>query len=174
MIQFRRAGLPLSAHPFRALALVSGTVLLTGFALPAHALAATATGARPGVNHGGTRVAAPATASGCNAASLAQWHNCTTVNGSGLKITSISGYGVSEVDGTLSNLHVEIYGPSGLIKNCGTFSIPGMGDTGPICSWTNPSPQASKRAGDYCSITWQYEGGTTYKAGGAECVGVHS
>ncbi len=84
-------------------------VLLAGLALPARALATVGS-------------AAPATASGCNTGSLDQWHNCTTVAGSGLKITSISGYGVSEVDGTLSNLHAEIYGPNGLIKNCGTFS----------------------------------------------------
>jgi hypothetical protein len=162
MIQFRGKDLSLPSHPLSAYALAAApVVLLAGLVFPAHASATTA----PVV---------PATASGCNTASLDQWHNCTTVTGSGLKITSISGYGVSEVDGTLSNLHVEIYGPNGLIKNCGTFSIPGMGDTGPICSWTNPKPSTNQTAGDYCTITWQYEGGTTYKSGGAECIGVHS
>lgn len=96
-----------------------------------------------------------------------------TVNGSGLKINYVSGYVKNTADGTLSNMHVEIYGPNGLIKNCGTFSV-GPDDTGPICKWTNPSTNATEEAGDYCSVTWQYEGGDSYEEGGAECVDVHS
>ncbi len=166
MTPFPTKTLPLRARRLPLYALAAVPVLLAGLALPGSARAVTAQAA--------VVPASAATASGCNTASINQWHNCTTVTGSGLKITAISGYGVSEVDGNLSNLHVEIYGPNGLIKNCGTFSIPGMGDTGPICSWTNPNPKTSQTAGDYCTITWQYQGGNSYKAGGAECVGVHS
>lgn len=113
------------------------------------------------------------TGSGCNFATLAPWYNCTTVNGSGLKINYISGYVHNPADGPLSNLHVEIYGPKGLIKNCGTFSV-GASDDGPICKWTNPSPGTNEPAGDYCTVTWQYEGGNSYEEGGPECIGVHS
>lgn len=160
MIHFQRAGIALA------------TILLLGLALTGRAAAADSSATGGGISLR-TTATIPDTGSGCNFLTLARWYNCTTVTGSGLKITSISGYVHNPADGGLSNLHVEIYGPNGLIKNCGTFSV-GATDNGPICTWTNPSPNTNQRAGDYCSVTWQYEGGNSYAEGGAECVGVHS
>jgi hypothetical protein len=95
------------------------------------------------------------------------------VIGSGLKVTSISGFTVNEVNVALPNMHVEIYGPNSLIKNCGTFtSEPGV--NGPACTWTNPSPNTNETAGNYCSVTWQLESNGAYQDSGAECTGVVS
>jgi len=143
---------------FRNVSISLAAIVLISIALAGRATAATNT---PPV---------PATGSGCNEFTIAPWYNCTTVTGSGLKITSVSGYVHNPDDGTLSNMHVEIYGP---IQNCGTFSV-GADDNGPICKWTNPSPNTNEPAGDYCSVTWQYEGGSSYEEGGPECVDVHS
>jgi hypothetical protein len=72
-------------------------------------------------------------------------------------------------------MHVEIYGPNGLIKNCATFTLgSGLGTHGPTCTWTNPSPNANEPAGDYCSVAWQYLGGNNYAEGAPECIGVHA
>lgn len=160
MIHFRKIGIVLAAIP------------LLGLVLAGPAAAATPSSSHTAFSHRGSTIV-PDTGSGCNIATLAPWYNCTTVNGSGLKINFVSGYVHNPADGGLSNLHVEIYGPRGLIKNCGTFSVGGA-DNGPICKWTNPSPNTNEPAGDYCSVTWQYEGGNSYEEGGPECVGVHA
>jgi hypothetical protein len=143
-----------------SLALAAATVLLLGFALPSSAKAATIV---------------PRTGSGCNGLSIQQFFNCTTVNGSGLKITSISGYTVNASTATYPNMHIEFYGPNGLIHNCGTFTLGGgLGTHGPTCTWTNPNPNTNEPAGDYCSVAWRYLGGGNYQEGGPECIGVHS
>jgi len=95
------------------------------------------------------------------------------VIGTGLKITSISGFTVNDVNVAEKNMHVQIYGPNGTIKNCGTFTLP-AGSTGPTCTWTNPSPNTNETAGNYCSVTWQLESDGTYQDSGAECIGVHA
>ena len=109
----------------------------------------------------------------CNNYPTGAWANCTTVTGSGLKITSISGFTVNDGTATEKNMHVQIYGPNGTIKNCGTFTLP-LGGFGPTCTWTNPSPNVSEPAGSYCSVTWQLESDGTYRDSGAECIGVHA
>ena len=109
----------------------------------------------------------------CNNYPSGAWANCTTVKGSGLRITSISGYTVNDGTATEKNMHVQIYGPNGTIKNCGTFTLP-LGGFGPTCTWTNPSPNATEPAGNYCSVTWQRESDGTYRDSGAECIGVHA
>jgi hypothetical protein len=142
------------------LALAAAAVLVLGFALPGSAKAATIV---------------PYTGSGCNTFSIQPWHNCTTVNGGGLKINWVSGYAVNGSQASVPNAHVEIYGPRGHIKNCGTFTLGGgLGTTGPICNWTNPNPGTNQPAGDYCTVTWEYVGNGNYQEGGPECVNVHS
>lgn len=165
MLHFRNLGIALAAIALIGIALV-------GIALAGTASAAT-TSATAGATTYSTTGVTPDTGSGCNEFTLAPWYNCTTVDGSGLKIDYVSGYVHNPDDGTLSKMHVEIYGPKGLIKNCGSFSV-GADDNGPICKWTNPRPNTNEPAGDYCSVTWQYEGGNSYEEGGAECVDVHS
>lgn len=143
-----------------ALAIAAAAVLVLGLAIPGTAKAATTV---------------PYTGSGCNTLTIQAFYNCTTVNGGGLKISSISGYTVNANGAKFANMHVEIYGPRGLIKNCGNFTLPsGIGSRGPTCTWTNPSPNANEPAGDYCSVGWQYIGNGGYAEGGPECVGVHS
>ena len=157
---------------FRNVSIALSAIVLISIALAGHATAATTSVSATSITVTDTQPI-PDTGSGCNEFTLAPWYNCTTVTGSGLKIQSVSGYVVNPDDGTLSNMHVEIYGPKGLIQNCGTFSV-GADENGPICKWTNPSPNTSEPAGDYCSVTWQYEGGNSYEEGGPECVDVHS
>ena len=157
---------------FRNIGIALASIVLISIALSGHATAATTSASATPITVTNTQPI-PDTGSGCNEFTLAPWYNCTTVTGSGLKIQSVSGYVHNPDDGTLSNMHVEIYGPKGLIQNCGTFSV-GADDNGPICKWTNPSPNTNEPAGDYCSVTWQYEGGNSYEEGGPECVNVHS
>jgi len=158
---------------FRNFGIALVAIVLISIAFAGRATAATPPTSPTANNTAANSAIVPETGSGCNEFTLAPWYNCTTVTGSGLKITSVSGYVHNPDDGTLSNMHVEIYGPKGLIQNCGTFSV-GPGDTGPICKWTNPHPNANEPGGDYCSVTWQYEGGNSYEEGGPECVNVHS
>lgn len=131
MIHFRKIGIVLAAIP------------LLGLVLAGPAAAATPSSSHTAFSHRGSTIV-PDTGSGCNIATLAPWYNCTTVNGSGLKINFVSGY------------------------------VHNLAANGPICKWTNPSPNANEPAGDYCSVTWQYEGGNSYEEGGPECVGVHA
>jgi hypothetical protein len=144
-----------------SLAAVAAVIMLSGMAAASQAQAA------PAMN---------TTGSGCNFSTLAHWYNCTTVNGSGLKINFVSGYAVDGGgNASFPSMHVEVYGPNGHIANCGTFTLgASQGTTGPICKWTNPSPGATMRAGDYCTVTWQSEGGGNFREGGPECVNVHA
>jgi hypothetical protein len=157
---------------FRNVAIALAAIVLISIATANRAAAVTTPTSAAAITYTAASLV-PATGSGCNEFTLAPWYNCTTVTGSGLKIQSVSGYVHNPDDGTLSNMHVELYGPDGLIQNCGTFSV-GADDNGPICKWTNPSPNTNEPAGDYCSVTWQYEGGNSYEEGGPECVDVHS
>jgi hypothetical protein len=158
--KFRRAGLVLAVAVLMSL----------GLALPGRALAATTPVSHAHLAH---PVIPFSAGPYCNNYPAGAWANCTTVIGSGLKITSISGFMVNDVNVTEKNMHVEIYGPNGLIKNCGTFSVAG-GSLGPTCTWTNPSPNANEPAGSYCSVSWQLESNGTYQDSGAECIGVHA
>jgi hypothetical protein len=152
------------------LVLATAVVLSLGLALPGRALAATAT-----VSHADPAALVRPDSAGpyCNNYPLGGWANCTTVIGSGLKITSISGFAVDDAGVQLKNMHVQIYGPKGTLKNCGTFTL-NYPTNGPTCTWTNPSPNTNEPAGSYCSVTWQLESDGTYQDSGAECIGVHA
>ena len=152
------------------LVVVAVAVLSLGLALPGRALAAT----KPASHGNLVKRPVPYSAGPyCNNYPTGGWANCTTVIGSGLKITSISGFAVDDIGVQLKNMHVEIYGPKGAIKNCGTFTL-NYPINGPTCTWTNPSPNTNEPAGDYCSVTWQLESDGTYQDSGAECIGVHA
>lgn len=96
---------------------------------------------------------------------------CTSVVGTGLKITSISGYFYA-ADLPVNGIHIEIYGPRGLIKNCGQYNQ--TTKHGPTCTWTNPSPNTNEPAGSYCTEAWQNQGSNGYSSLSVECIGVHS
>jgi hypothetical protein len=115
--------------------------------------------------------AALATGTGCNPDPFSQVQECTTVVGSGLRISSISGWTVNNTSSTFDNLHIEIYGPQGHLGNCNVFSLGNLA-TGPTCVWRNPSPLVDRVGGDYCSRVWQLFNGR-YTVGSSECVNVH-
>lgn len=94
---------------------------------------------------------------------------CTSVVGSGLKITSISGRLL--VDKTGGTYHIEIFGPHGLIKNCASYKQTTT-SFGPWCTFNTADPNVNNVAGDYCSEGWEFEGGTTWRAMATECIGV--
>jgi hypothetical protein len=161
-IRFLRAGLVVAA----------AAALTLGLALPGRALASTASVSQSDLAKAPAVV--PYSAGPyCNNYPLGAWANCTTVIGTGLKITSISGFTVNDVNVAEKNMHVQIYGPNGTIKNCGTFTVQAASN-GPTCTWTNPSPNTNEPAGSYCSVTWQLESNGTYQDSGAECIGVHA
>jgi hypothetical protein len=107
---------------------------------------------------------------GTNVANLVT--ECTAVNGSGLHINSLSGWATHLWADLLSypSVHVELYGPAGHIKNCATISDFSPGMTTPTCTW---SPNANKKAGNYCSRTWSLIG-TKWEILATECIYVHA
>ena len=154
-------------------AVAAAAVLSLGLALPGRALAASTPASQARAASLPSTIVPFSAGPYCNNYPSGAWANCTTVNGTGLKITSISGFTVNDVNVTEKNMHVQIYGPNGTLKNCGTFSVAG-GAFGPTCTWTNPSPNTNEPAGNYCTVTWQLESDGTYRDSGAECIGVHA
>jgi hypothetical protein len=148
---------------------VAGTALMAaGLILPATAAFAT--------TNSPTRadVITPESASNCNPAGieLGTWSECTQVIGDGLEINSITGKLINWSQINLSEVHIEIYGPKGTIKNCTQFNLAG-GATSPSCTWKNPNQTAQMPAGDYCSRAWEYNG-SGYTDMSNECIDVHS
>jgi hypothetical protein len=144
------------------LALIAAAITTLSFSTGGDALAATRT----------SPSAVPLSAGPvCSSDIIINIQTCTTVNGSGLKINWIQGFEKVTVDGNNWPTHIEIYGPNGLIKNCGTYTTPKTGN-GPTCTWRNPSPGTSMRAGDYCAATWLNVNGNWEET--PECIGVHS
>jgi hypothetical protein len=117
----------------------------------------------------------PDSASNCNPAGieLGTWSECTQVIGEGLEINSISGKLINWSPINLTEVHIEIYGPKGTIKNCAQFNLAG-GATSPTCTWKNPNSTAQMPAGDYCSRAWEYSGNGSYADLSNECIDVHS
>src|SRR4029077_615811 len=165
---------------------VAGAALLAvAFALAASAATAGASAPMHSRTYGSARVVTPGTGQrifvpdvgvipdtgkACNPNPLDTVTECTKVVGTGLKITSLTGYFVAY--GPLSNVHIELYGPHGLIKNCPTFNT--NGGTSPYCIWTNPHPTVNQTGGNYCSEGWQLIAPGDYGSLGVECIDVHS
>jgi hypothetical protein len=95
-------------------------------------------------------------------------YTCSSVNGSGLHVNSLQGSVLNNGVGDQVNVHIELTGPHGLIKNCASTTV-GSLDT-ITCTW---SPNASETAGNYCATSWQLESGQQESRGHA-CVDVHS
>jgi hypothetical protein len=95
---------------------------------------------------------------------------CTDVSGSGLHINYLRGYFVNQYPSPTDNVHIELYGPNGVIKNCGSYTAT-TDNTSHPCRW---SPNAKEKGGNYCSRAWQYNGGGNYEEIAEECVDVHS
>jgi hypothetical protein len=103
---------------------------------------------------------------GLNAENLVT--QCTSLTSNGTHIVSLSGYAnhLAADPDSYPDVHIELYGPNGLIKNCATIANWQAGDTTPTCTWTGPS--GNVKAGDYCSRTWSEEG-TTFRDLANEC-----
>jgi hypothetical protein len=142
------------------LATVIGAVFLATVSLPA-TMAVAEVSASPAVQ------AVQPTASGCHGA---YYVTCVTVNGSGLHITSMVGSFQNNTHNGFLNIHIELTGPKGLIKNCPQVSDVYVGQT-ITCTW---SPNDNRAAGNYCSTTWQNNGGGNFTNLGEACVDVHS
>lgn len=149
---------------------VAGAVLLTMvFVLPASAaMAGTSVSVRSG-NHVSSASVRPDTDSGCNPDPVAEATACAAVIGAGLHIDTLRGWAISNVDVTIKDIHIELYGPKGHIKNCPEANLPGFGTTA-TCAW---DPNDTRAAGDYCSRLWQLQS-SGFVALSTECIGVHS
>lgn len=143
------------------------------FALPASvAMAAPGTNAQAHqVDRASTPKFRPASATDCNPNPLTVATECTTVLGSGLKISQITGITINNTSGDVTDVHIQIYGPNGTIQNCPAQTLPADSTIG--CTWKNPNPNATNTAGDYCSKAWEYLGGGYYAALSVECIDVH-
>ena len=151
---------------------VAGTVLIaTILALPAHA-ATTAPGTSTAVRSGDQVQIIPRSGTDCNPNPLAAVSECTTVLGSGLKISQITGIAISNVDYNITEVHIQIYGPKGTIHNCPNITLQAFSTAG--CTWPNPNPNATMAAGDYCSTAWEHIAGGNYARLSTECINVHS
>jgi hypothetical protein len=110
----------------------------------------------------------PAMASGRSCQLVGALDSCVSVNGSGLHINYVQG-SVQNIRGSVqTNIHIEISGPRGAIKNCAQTNIQGLATIN--CTW---SPNATEPAGNYCTTTWKYSNGA-YSDQGHACVDVHS
>jgi hypothetical protein len=114
--------------------------------------------------------ASPDAASGCHPATLSAPQPCISVTGSGLDIGTLSGWDINSTQTSWANLHIELTGPNGLIKNCPQFTLQ-VGYESPVCSW---SPNHDEPAGTYGQTTWQATGTNSYRDVTGITVGVHS
>jgi hypothetical protein len=115
----------------------------------------------------------PNSASSCNPTPFTAVTECTQVIGGGLKVDSITGRALSNVDYTITEVHIEIYGPGGTIKNCGQVDL-APGRSTPNCTWNNPVPQYDVQPGDYCTRVWQFVVAGYYIDLSNECINVHA
>jgi hypothetical protein len=153
---------------------VAGAALLTMIlALPASAAtAAPRTGATAhSAGQASLSQVIPRSATNCNPNPLAAVSECTTVLGGGLKISQITGIAISNVDYTITEVHIEIYGPNGLIHNCPNINLGAFSTAG--CTWLNPHPNTNMTGGDYCSTAWEHIVGSYYARLSTECINVH-
>jgi hypothetical protein len=93
------------------------------------------------------------------------WKVCLNISGSGSHIDSFKGWAENQTTIRWNNLHIELTGPNGKVKNCAAFSLDN-GKIGPACTW---SPNATETFGSYCTILWWHFGGTTYNEEGEKC-----
>jgi len=149
----------------------AGVALLVAlFALPSSvAMAGTSASARSGHPVGRASIN-PDSASTCNPNPFDPVSECTSVTGSGLHIDTLAGYADNNQTVTIPRVHIELYGPKGLIKNCADANL-GPLDTTATCKW---SPNDDRAAGDYCSEAWEEVSSGNYSKLGVDCIDVHS
>jgi hypothetical protein len=115
----------------------------------------------------------PDTGRSCNPSILGDVNECTKVYGSGLHVSYLDSLSYfSDIAAGYTNLHIELYGPHGHIKNCSTFDFPaGNNEQSPLCE---DVVNANVAPGNYCGRTWHYTGGGHWEVLSAACVDVHA
>jgi hypothetical protein len=97
---------------------------------------------------------------GINILNLVQ--ECTSLTSNGTHLYSLSGWGQNlpeSIDQPFPDVHIELYGPKGLIKNCASVAQLTSGEWTATCTW---SPNDTRAAGNYCSRMWSYIGTKWY------------
>lgn len=155
----------------RISAVAGAALIATILALPANA-ATTATGISTTARSGDQVQLIPESGTDCNPNPVATVSECTTVLGSGLKISQITGIAISNVSNNIPQVHIQIYGPKGTIHNCPNITLQAFSTAG--CTWPNPKPNATMPGGDYCSTAWEHIAGDYYARLSTECINVHS
>ncbi|HZP52117.1 hypothetical protein [Actinocrinis sp.] len=115
-------------------------------------------------------VTAMATGAGCYGGPPGEprGEECTTVVGSGLEITSISGQ-YKDADQTYT-LYIDFYGPNGHITNTGNITV-SAGHSTSVYTWHNPHPTALMTPGYYCTEAIIANTGAAIWS---DCIEVHS
>jgi hypothetical protein len=91
---------------------------------------------------------------------------CVQVFNQNLYITSVQGWAYETASaGAYGNVHIELSGPKGLIKNCAAVTVPNGGAT-PRCEW---SPHADEKEGSYCATAWRETSPGYYQNMGEAC-----
>ena len=137
----------------KVLIALAGCATLLSVALPATAMAATASFPPPIPQSGDSCTVLPA-----------GLQECTAIIGSGLDITSISGTFKNHSLVPENDVSIDFYGPNGNITSTASYNVPAGGTLGPFV-WHNPTPTVNRPAGDYC---------TAASTGTTDCVDVHS
>jgi hypothetical protein len=116
--------------------------------------------------------ASPAVAAGswCHPATQSFPQPCISTTGTGLYIGTLSGWGNNATLISYQGVHIELYGPNGLIKNCPDFNL-SPGYSTPVCSW---SPNHNEPAGTYGQTIWLRTGTNSYRSLSGITVGVHA
>jgi hypothetical protein len=111
---------------------------------------------------------AMASASKCMDGSGVTGDECTYINGVASIINYMQGVFYNGGFITIYNIHVELAGPNGLIKNCKQVNVL-AGEGTPTCQW---SPNNDEPYGTYCSYAWKEISSNNYKQVAKACVGV--
>jgi hypothetical protein len=110
----------------------------------------------------------PASAEDCMDGTGVSAGECTYIDGVGNTVYYMQGLFINEGYITIYNIHIELTGPSGLIKNCTQVNVV-AGTEAPVCQW---SPEGPEPFGTYCSYAWEGLGSNNYKEVAKSCVGV--
>lgn len=108
----------------------------------------------------------PMTASNCG--DNYGFTTCLYVQGSGYYVSELHGYETNYENANGELIHVQVVGPTGTtLCNSATIDINGNNSTG-----CYDYPNTDMPGGNYCAITWQYNGNGGYYNDGENCVNV--
>jgi hypothetical protein len=96
------------------------------------------------------------------------WKICVTASHSHRHIYFVIGWAINNTGATFHDMHIELTGPRGHIKNCRQWATIRNGQSVPGCTW---KPNHREPSGNYCTVLWQkfLQG---YDFRGKECLGI--